>query len=92
MRSGLSEAGPLIRPSCPYLTGGVGVYNSSSGTSAYSTSSNSVTNFGLNGGAGLSLALTGIAVYAEGTYHYVFTEGDRLTMVPVVVGIRLGGI
>ena len=71
----------------PYFLGGIGVYNIKTGDA-------SETRFGLNGGAGLDMPLSGIDVYLEARYHYVFTNsgnnaaGFNAAYVPVVVGVR----
>ncbi|MEP6692171.1 MAG: outer membrane beta-barrel protein [Gemmatimonadaceae bacterium] len=81
----------------PYITGGVGVYNfdestssTTAGVASTTESTGSVTKFGLNAGAGVSLPLSSVAVYAEARYHYVFLNSQHFSMVPVVVGIKFG--
>jgi opacity protein-like surface antigen len=77
----------------PYFIGGAGVYNLKLSSSSLNASSNSETKFGLNGGAGLDLALSGINVFAEARYHHVFSKDDatganNTGFVPLVVGVR----
>jgi hypothetical protein len=81
----------------PYLIGGVGIYNIKvSATLGGVSVSNSDTKFGLNGGAGLDLPLSGIAAFAEVRYNYVFMgssssstpSSSSLGFVPLVVGVR----
>jgi hypothetical protein len=78
----------------PYVTGGVGVYNNANGESlnlngATTTyNSGSTTKFGVNGGIGVDVPLSGITVFGEVRAHGVQTDGTPLTYVPVTVGIR----
>jgi opacity protein-like surface antigen len=77
----------------PYFIGGAGVYNLKLSSSSLNASSDSETKFGLNGGAGLDLALSGINVFAEARYHHVFSKDDatganNTAFVPLVVGVR----
>jgi opacity protein-like surface antigen len=83
----------------PYLIGGLGVYNvkveasATAGGTTFSESRSS-TKFGVNGGAGLDLPLTGIAVFVEARLHYVFSDngtnglGYNAGFVPITVGLR----
>lgn len=50
--------------------------------------SESVTKFGLNGGVGVELPLSGISAFGEVRFVSVFTEGSHLNMIPITVGIR----
>lgn len=78
----------------PYFIGGAGAYNLKLTSDALNGSYDSVTKFGLNGGAGLDLALSGINAFVEARYHHVFTKNDQENVstntgfVPVVVGVR----
>lgn len=72
----------------PYLIGGGGIYNIKTGDA-------SDTKFGLNGGGGIDLLLSGITVYAEARFNYLFTDsngitgrGYNATFVPIVVGVK----
>lgn len=51
-------------------------------------SDESRTRFGLNGGAGIELPLSGISAYAEARFQTIFAEGGRINAVPILVGIR----
>lgn len=67
----------------PYVTGGVGFYNSKFGEDA-----DSANDFGLNGGAGLEFSLTGMSTFVEVRYVKVFVEGDNsFALVPITFGI-----
>jgi hypothetical protein len=74
----------------PYFIGGGGVYNFKATADGFD--SESVTKFGLNGGAGIDLPLSGIAAFAEVRFHYVFTAEDddegNTSFVPITVGVR----
>jgi opacity protein-like surface antigen len=82
----------------PYLIGGLGIYRLSSevghttpeGTPLDNsfTPSRSETKFGLNGGAGVDLAVGALHTFVEARYHGVFTEGDRAGFIPITLGIR----
>ena len=78
----------------PYLTGGVGVYNNSDGSTVsyagYTQSYNgsSTTKFGVNGGVGVDVPLSGITVFGEVRAHGVQTDYTPITYVPITVGIR----
>jgi opacity protein-like surface antigen len=72
----------------PYFIAGLGAYNAKR-----SDLSGSDTKFGLNGGAGLDLALSGINAFVEARYHYVLSKDDatgtvNTGFVPLVVGVR----
>ncbi|GJG86699.1 hypothetical protein tb265_18800 [Gemmatimonadetes bacterium T265] len=78
----------------PYLLGGVGVYSIGGGTSytdggtTISQNDNSQTKFGVNGGAGIELPLSGITVFLEARAHGVQTDAAPVTYIPITVGIR----
>lgn len=73
----------------PYLIGGLGFYNAS--TSCSGCSSSSSTKFGLNGGAGFKLGLTGFSAFIEARYHYISSGttagGGNTQFIPVSVGL-----
>ena len=74
----------------PYVIGGAGVYNLKLDADG-GIESESVTKFGLNGGAGLDMPLSGIGVFAEARFHYVFSGedgGSNISFIPLSVGIR----
>jgi opacity protein-like surface antigen len=70
----------------PYLTGGVGFYNSKFGDG------DSENDFGLNGGVGLEFSLTGMSTFLEVRYVKIFVddpegEGFSAAVVPITFGI-----
>jgi len=77
----------------PYVIAGVGLYNLKEDATNASGASSS-TKFGINGGAGLELPLSGITALLEARIHYVFANngdtalGYNATFIPVVVGVR----
>jgi len=76
----------------PYFIGGIGVYGSKDVVQGQSSASD--TKFGVNGGAGLDIGLSGLGVFIEARYHYVFNKDNEVAnssntaFVPVVVGVR----
>ena len=74
----------------PYLIGGVGVYNSKA-TGDDVVSDESSTDFGVNAGAGFDFQAGSVGLFVEGRFHNVFGDGSDLNMIPITVGIRLGG-
>lgn len=69
----------------PYLTGGVGFYNSKFGDF------DAENDFGLNGGVGLEFSLTGMSTFLEVRYVKIFVDdegGDfSAAVVPITFGI-----
>lgn len=84
---------PIISP---YLTGGVGTMRISTSdlTVKYQgTVIGGVPNVGtqtksaINLGAGVDIRLAGIALFVEGRYTWILTEGDKTGYVPISIGI-----
>lgn len=67
-----------------YAIGGAGYYGDY--VVGGGTSSSTNTNFGLNGGLGYRLPLTGFNTYIEARYHTIFSSPNA-TMVPITFGI-----
>ena len=69
----------------PYLTGGVGYYNSKFGDF------DAENDFGLNGGVGLEFSLTGMSTFLEVRYIKIFVDDDggdfSAAIVPITFGI-----
>ncbi len=80
-------SGSTVRP---YVLGGLGLYNIklSADIAGGTFNSDGDTNAGLNAGAGLDFALSGLATFVEARFHSVFTDGRNTNFVPVVFGIR----
>lgn len=75
----------------PYLIGGAGVYRLTSDIIQEPNSTfgpNSVTKFGLNGGAGVELAVGPLRTFVEARYHSVFDVEGRANFVPLTLGMR----
>jgi opacity protein-like surface antigen len=74
----------------PYVIGGVGLYNGKSKLemNGQSSESESSTDLGFNGGAGMEFGLAGLSTFVEARFHSVSTEGVRTNFVPVTVGIK----
>jgi hypothetical protein len=75
----------------PYLIGGVGLYNGKVGGDNIIGDPESETDFGINGGAGFDFAAGSVSLFVEGRFHNIFTEGESTNLIPITVGIRLGG-
>jgi hypothetical protein len=74
-----AQIAPALSP--VYFIGGVGMYS-------MSYEGESETDFGLNGGAGLRIPLTGFNTFVEARFHSVFSEGDKTNYVPIVFGVE----
>ena len=74
----------------PYLIGGVGIYNGKTSLDASNVEidDGSDTKFGLNGGVGVELPLSGISAFAEARFVSIFTEDRKTNYIPITVGIR----
>lgn len=88
--SGLVEfpmgAGASLRP---YLLAGVGIYNYKlEGDDVPAVAGDSESDFGVNGGLGVTYAFGRVGLFAEGRFHNVFATGSDLQYIPVVVGAR----
>ncbi len=81
------DAGAQITP---YLIGGVGYYHASftcGGSCGTGNTNNSDNKFGINGGAGVTIPLSGFSTFIEARYHNVFTDGGSTKFIPISVGI-----
>ncbi len=92
--SGLANARfDLMRgPLRPYVVLGLGGYNIKTSPTAVGVPSKSSTNFGINGGAGLSVQIGPIYLYAEGRVDNVYTSSGlidtkTIQMIPVTFGL-----
>lgn len=72
--------GEVLRP---YVLTGGGVYNMKS-LAANSSSSN---DFGVHGGVGIGLDLSGFNTFAEARVNHIFTENGATRFAPIVFGI-----
>jgi hypothetical protein len=77
---------PMTQPFTvrPYLIGGGGIYNERC------DGCESQTKFGLNGGAGITVPLSGFSTLIEARFHIVFdseTGSSNSTFVPISVGL-----
>jgi hypothetical protein len=74
----------------PYVIAGVGLYGYRlEGDDVEAGDDDTQTDFGLNGGLGLTYMFGRFGVYAEGRFHNVFAEGSDLQYIPVMVGAKL---
>ena len=73
----------------PYVLAGVGLYNYKlEGDDVPAGLDESETDFGLNGGLGLTYSLGQVGLFAEGRFHNVFTSEEDIQYIPVLVGAR----
>lgn len=85
-----------------YVTGGGGVYNVKLeqdvplvltdqrlrlGVGGTTTIEDKTTKFGVNGGLGVRFTLAGLNPFVEARYHSVFTEGEKMNVIPVTLGV-----
>jgi hypothetical protein len=69
-----------------YFIGGLGFY--STDITGEEIDFESESDIGFNVGAGLSLPLTGFSTFIEARWHNINTEGDNISYIPIVFGIR----
>ncbi|MBC7842617.1 MAG: hypothetical protein H7099_09900 [Gemmatimonadaceae bacterium] len=62
----------------PYIIGGAGIY---------SGNRNFGTQFGVNGGGGVTFKLAGFDAFAEGRFHNIFGNGGSARIIPLSFGI-----
>jgi len=75
----------------PYLIGGGGVYNFDEKGDDVPAGFDSQTKFGINAGAGFDITAGSAALFLEGRFHDVFTDGSNVKFIPITVGVRFGG-
>ena len=72
----------------PYLLAGVGIYGYRlEGDDV--TGAESETDFGVNGGLGVTYQVGRVGLFTEGRFHNVFASGSDLQYVPLTVGARI---
>jgi len=80
----------------PYLTGGIGLAQLSTGDLTVKYNGSAVGGFpkvegetktAVNVGAGVDLKLGGIALFAEAKYTWILTQGNSTKYIPISVGI-----
>jgi hypothetical protein len=69
-----------------YFIGGLGFY--SVDITGEDVDFDSESELGFNLGAGFSLPLTGFSTFIEARWHSINTEGDNISYIPIVFGIR----
>ena len=74
----------------PYLIGGLGVYNNKL-TGDDAPTDESITDLGINAGAGFNVSAGAASLFVEGRFHDIFTDGGSTQFVPLTVGLRFGG-
>jgi outer membrane protein with beta-barrel domain len=71
----------------PYVLAGIGFQNGKSSLSGAEGS----TKFAWNAGAGVGVQAGGFGLFLEGRFLSVRTEGSSTNLIPITVGVRLGG-
>jgi hypothetical protein len=93
-----------LGPVTPYLTAGVGAFDirtsadtGTTGTGSTTGTTQSMLDFGIDGGAGLALRMGRVSAFAEGRVQNVYTKGGglikgakQIQAVPVSFGIAVG--
>ncbi|HMC53783.1 MAG TPA: hypothetical protein VKH19_01315 [Gemmatimonadaceae bacterium] len=90
--AGIANATVSMMPTT-YFIGGLGLYNMRAGDLPAGFTSDPVTKFGINVGAGLNIPLTGFGTFVEARLHYIMTKDDasgakNTTLIPISFGIR----
>lgn len=73
----------------PYVLAGVGIYDYKLVGDDVSEDLESVTDFGLNGGVGLTYLLDNVGIFGEARLHNVFGEEIDLQYIPIMFGARI---
>jgi hypothetical protein len=82
----------LLSPStggqaAPYVLGGIGFQNAKASVAA----AESVTKFAWNVGAGVGVRVGSLGLYLEGRFLSVRTSGGATNLIPITLGVLLGG-
>jgi hypothetical protein len=86
----------LPGPVRPYITAGLGAFSVSSVADSANHTSTSKVHFGIDGGAGLAVAIGRISVFTEGRVQNIYTNDTgvirrkSITQVPVTFGLLIG--
>ena len=87
--NGLFYIGESTMAMRPYVLAGGGMYRTkSTATIGGLEASNTSTDPGIQGGVGLSFALSGFSTFLEARYVNVFGDGDSFNFVPITFGVR----
>jgi hypothetical protein len=70
----------------PYLIGGLGFYRTQFTEDEHGHAGDTVTNMGINVGAGVRVGLPGLSVFGEARLHNVFAD-DAVRFAPLTVGV-----
>jgi hypothetical protein len=82
----------LVSPStsgqiAPYFLGGIGFQNGKSSEEG----AEGATKFAWNAGAGIGVKVGGLGIYVEGRFLSIRTSGASTNLIPITVGVLLGG-
>jgi Outer membrane protein beta-barrel domain len=87
--NGIFYVGESTAAMRPYLLVGGGMYRTKSTTTVANIESSSTsTDPGIQGGVGLSFALSGFSTFLEAKYVNVFGDNDSYNFVPISFGVR----
>ncbi|HEU4698630.1 MAG TPA: outer membrane beta-barrel protein [Gemmatimonadales bacterium] len=75
----------------PYITAGLGFFNSKAVGDVVPAGAGSNTDLGFNVGAGFEFRLERLAMFAEGRFTDIMASGPNIKYIPINVGLVLGG-
>ena len=84
------QTGSRRSPNRLYLFGGGGFVRTRTSGDSFATVSN--TSPAITGGVGVSLGSRGFAVFVEGRYLNVYSDGTKPQLAPIVAGFSFGGL
>ncbi len=84
------QAGSRRSPNRIYLFGGGGYLRSKTEGPGFGT--RTTTDPAITAGAGISFGSRGFALYIEGRYLNIYTDGLKPQLIPLVAGITFGGL
>jgi opacity protein-like surface antigen len=79
-------------PIRPYIIAGGGLYNLKPVGDDVLGGAEGETDFGINAGAGFDYrASDNLGIFLEGRFHLIFADPDNLNVLPISLGVRIGG-
>ena len=71
----------------PYVIAGLGYYHTTTSGAPLGLSDFSENKFGINGGVGVAIPLTGFRAFVEARYHHVLDSDAHVRMIPISFGV-----